>query len=98
MTLSLPLYRIVVQYDRNARTLNGLNSDAGADNVAFSSVMPGGYNACTFRMQDSERTAHSNVYKYGARVTVYIGQNQPFEDQLVWQGYMKEATPNDDPT
>jgi hypothetical protein len=88
----------------NDRPSDGVGSGVGlADNITFSSIMNGGFEAAEFRIAGSEKTAYSGWYAYGAQVTLFISSASSFDTSnqpkhVVWDGFVKTPTPNQDGT
>lgn len=101
MPLRLPVVELVCKTGGNTRILNGQNASGPnnyADQISFSSVMPGGYSGMDFRMPDAARSATPGVFKYGAQVQARIAPTYAGEGTVVWDGYIRTPTPNADGT
>lgn len=101
MPIALPAVEIIATSGSSARTINGANQSGPndeADQISFSSVMPGGFSGMDFRMPDAARTATPGVFKYGANVKARIAPTYTGAGTLLWEGYLRTPTPNDDGT
>jgi hypothetical protein len=99
--IPLPTVEITCSSGSNSRILNGANAsttNTQADQVSFGSIMPGGFSGMDFRVLDTIRSATPGVFKYGANVRAKIAPNYAGAGTILWEGYLRTPTPNDDGT
>jgi hypothetical protein len=99
--IRLPPVELTCSSGGSSRILNGTNQTGPndwADGVAFGSIMPGGFSGMDFRIPDAARLATPGVFKYGANVRAKIAPGEAGAGTILWEGYLKTPTPNDDGT
>lgn len=97
----LPDLQLVIEYAAGKRILNGNGAHSVAMRLQWNSTAPGGHNALSATIPETERLANTATYRYGATATLRqapaVGALAE-TGQVFWQGYLRTPIPSDDGT